>query len=92
MLNYHPDTPVTPAGRSNFLKYRDRFVGSIAGESLGYFYVKPETGESAPSVIEVDLLDLDSENGHAAEVENGPDIAYLQYTSGSTRTPAGATP
>src|SRR5947209_3705110 len=52
-------------------------------------YVKSKPGESAPSVIEVGLLDLDSENGPAAEVESRPDIAYLQYTSGSTRTPAG---
>ncbi|HTZ15579.1 MAG TPA: fatty-acid--AMP ligase, partial [Mycobacterium sp.] len=52
-------------------------------------YVKSKPGESAPSVIEVDLLDLDSQNGPAAEPTSRPDIAYLQYTSGSTRTPAG---
>ena len=40
MMNYAPDTPVTDAARTNFLKYRDRYVGSIAGESLGYFYPK----------------------------------------------------
>jgi hypothetical protein len=43
MMNYAPDTPVTPATRANFLKYRDRYVGSIAGESLGYFEVDPKT-------------------------------------------------
>ncbi|HZU34819.1 MAG TPA: hypothetical protein VFA18_02860, partial [Gemmataceae bacterium] len=37
MMNYHADTPVTPTVRVNFLKYRDRYVGNIAGESLGYF-------------------------------------------------------
>lgn len=43
MLNYYPDTPVTPAARENFLKkYRDRFVGAISGEDLGYFYPTPE--------------------------------------------------
>lgn len=39
MLNYHPDTPLSPSTHSNFLKYRDRFVGAIAGENLGYWEV-----------------------------------------------------
>lgn len=47
LLNYHPDNPISPGGKANFLKYRDRFVGSVAGESLGYFYVKPETMKAA---------------------------------------------
>jgi hypothetical protein len=47
LLNYHPDNPVSAAGRANFLKYRDRFVGNVAGESLGYFYVKPEALKGA---------------------------------------------
>jgi acyl transferase domain-containing protein/acyl-CoA synthetase (AMP-forming)/AMP-acid ligase II/acyl carrier protein len=52
-------------------------------------YIKSKSGESAPSVIEVDLLDLDSERGPADEAECPQSIAHLQYTSGSTRTPAG---
>ena len=52
-------------------------------------YVRSKSGEPVPSVIEIDLLDLDSQNGPAAEPSSRPDIAYLQYTSGSTRTPAG---
>lgn len=47
MMNYAPDAPVSPAARANFLKYRDRFVGNIAGESLGYFNVDPKTLEGA---------------------------------------------
>jgi hypothetical protein len=47
MMNYAADTPVSPAARDNFLKYRDRFVGNIAGESLGYFAVKPEAMKAA---------------------------------------------
>ncbi|MGO9151585.1 fatty-acid--AMP ligase, partial [Mycobacterium sp.] len=62
-------------------------TSSIAGTVAEYIESKP--GESAPSLIEVDLLDLDSPNGPAAEADSLPDIAYLQYTSGSTRTPAG---
>ena len=43
----------------------------------------------APSVVEVDLLDLDSRHGSGARRENHAGTAYLQYTSGSTRQPAG---
>jgi hypothetical protein len=38
MMNYHPGRPVGPKGVQTFLKYRDRYLGSISGESLGYFY------------------------------------------------------
>jgi len=62
-------------------------TSSVAGNIAEYIKLKP--GESAPSVIEADLLDLDSQQGPAAEAGSLPNIAYLQYTSGSTRTPAG---
>ncbi|QLL09629.1 type I polyketide synthase [Mycobacterium vicinigordonae] len=48
-----------------------------------------EPGQSAPSLIELDLLDLDAEIAPASDTIDLPEIAYLQYTSGSTRTPAG---
>jgi fatty acid CoA ligase FadD28 len=61
-------------------------VGHIAS------HIAPQPGESAPSIIEVDLLDLDA----PAQFDAGedayagyPNTAYLQYTSGSTRRPAG---
>ena len=38
MMNYHPGAPIGEQGVALFEKYRDRYVGSIAGESLGYFY------------------------------------------------------
>jgi long-chain fatty acid adenylyltransferase FadD28 len=44
---------------------------------------------SIPSMVEVDLLDLDSRKGSTARSDARPDTAYLQYTSGSTRSPAG---
>jgi hypothetical protein len=47
LLNYHPDNPISAAGKANFLKYRDRFVGAVAGESIGYFYVKPDVMKAA---------------------------------------------
>jgi long-chain fatty acid adenylyltransferase FadD28 len=52
-------------------------------------YLKSQSGASAPSVVEVDLLDLDAPTGSGASCENHPSTAYLQYTSGSTRQPAG---
>jgi len=47
MMNYAPDEPLSPAARENFQKYRGRYVGSIAGESLGYFYPKAEDMKAA---------------------------------------------
>ncbi len=38
MMNYHPGVPIGEKGVAAFQKYRNRYVGSIAGESLGYFY------------------------------------------------------
>jgi long-chain fatty acid adenylyltransferase FadD28 len=52
-------------------------------------YARPFADNPAPSVIEVDSLDLDSLKASGARRHSRPDIAYLQYTSGSTRTPAG---
>jgi len=47
MMNYHGDNPLTPAAKENFLKVRDRFVGNISGESLGYFYPRAEDMKAA---------------------------------------------
>jgi fatty acid CoA ligase FadD28 len=52
-------------------------------------HVTPLPGETAPAVIEVDSLDLDAPTRSSGEVDDHPAIAYLQYTSGSTRQPAG---
>ncbi len=52
-------------------------------------HVVRELGGSAPSVIEVDLLNLDAPTRSNAEEDIYPATAYLQYTSGSTREPAG---
>lgn len=55
---------------------------------------QPQPGQSAPSIVELDLLDLDSRQrsrspGARPTGRDTPETAYLQYTSGSTRTPAG---
>jgi hypothetical protein len=41
MMNYHNGAPIGEQGIALFAKYRDRYVGSISGESLGYFYWDP---------------------------------------------------
>ncbi len=48
-----------------------------------------DDGAAVIAVIAVDTLDLDGEPRVDPQTPDGPDIAYLQYTSGSTRLPAG---
>ena len=48
-----------------------------------------DDGAAVIAVIAVDTLDLDADQPVDHEIPDGPDIAYLQYTSGSTRLPAG---
>jgi fatty acid CoA ligase FadD28 len=52
-------------------------------------HIAQELGGSAPSVIEVDLLNTDAPTRSDAEEDTHQPTAYLQYTSGSTRQPAG---
>lgn len=52
-------------------------------------YVGNASGAENAAIIEVDSLDLDARSGSRMRIEGLPEIAYLQYTSGSTRTPAG---
>lgn len=52
-------------------------------------YAIAHQGEPPPFVIEIDLLDLDSPRERPAVTHFHSGAAYLQYTSGSTRTPAG---
>jgi len=48
-----------------------------------------DDGAAVIAVIAVDTLDLGADQPVSSEIPDGPDIAYLQYTSGSTRLPAG---
>lgn len=52
-------------------------------------YVSTQDGVGSATVIEVDALDLDARRKSLSSREVKPETAYLQYTSGSTRTPAG---
>ena len=56
--------------------------------------VRPQPGQPAPAIVEVDRLDLETRakpTGPRPRRTGGDqsDFIYLQYTSGSTRTPAG---
>ena len=52
-------------------------------------YVGNLRGGVSPAVIEVDALDFDAPQTPQINVGPLPKTAYLQYTSGSTRAPAG---
>jgi acyl-CoA synthetase (AMP-forming)/AMP-acid ligase II len=52
-------------------------------------YANPGGDQVTPTVIEVDRLELDGRKGSISRRLELPETAYLQYTSGSTRTPAG---
>jgi fatty acid CoA ligase FadD21 len=52
-------------------------------------YVQRPNGADAAAIIDVDALDLDHPNSPGIRIGDEPGSAYLQYTSGSTRLPAG---
>ncbi len=62
-------------------------TSSVVGSVAKYGHPKP--GESAPLIVYVDWLDVDWKKELYGGRESWPDTAYLQYTSGSTRQPAG---
>lgn len=52
-------------------------------------YAIPVGDHPAPTVLEIDRMDLESRRKGVSGREEKPATAYLQYTSGSTRSPAG---
>jgi long-chain fatty acid adenylase/transferase FadD26 len=62
-------------------------TSAVVGDVLPYAGARP--GGSAPSVIEIDALDFDSPRMLDAGGGRHSKTAHLQYTSGSTRQPAG---
>ncbi len=62
-------------------------TSSVAGDVAKH--VGPQGESGGPAVVEVDLLDRDPGHGFNAEAIDSEGTAYLQYTSGSTRRPAG---
>jgi fatty acid CoA ligase FadD21 len=61
---------------------------SAVAEDVGD-YVDQARLEIAPKIVEIDSLKLDVELGPSIEPPGVSSIAYLQYSSGSTRTPTG---
>ncbi|MEY8016385.1 AMP-binding protein [Mycobacterium servetii] len=62
-------------------------TSAVVGDVARHVTNRP--GEKAPSLIEVDLLDLDAPARFDTGESSYQSMAYLQYTSGSTRRPAG---
>jgi len=61
---------------------------SDAAEDVGD-YIDQSRMDTAPKIVAIDSLKLDAEGGPSVETAELPSIAYLQYSSGSTRLPAG---
>jgi long-chain fatty acid adenylyltransferase FadD28 len=60
-------------------------TSSVLGDVTAY----AESTDSNPTVLAVDSLDQKPRKRSRTRADSGQDIAYLQYTSGSTREPAG---
>src|SRR6201995_2750265 len=61
---------------------------SAVAEDVGD-YIDQSPLDTAPKVVEIDLLNLDVDGGTSLPAAELPSIAYLQYSSGSTRLPTG---
>lgn len=60
---------------------------SAAAATVGDYLQRPDG--AAPAIVEVDSPSLDDPNPPGIRISGAPSTAYLQYTSGSTRLPAG---
>ncbi|MEY8015465.1 AMP-binding protein [Mycobacterium servetii] len=52
-------------------------------------YVDRARLEAVPKIVEIDSLNLDADGGTSLPATALPSVAYLQYSSGSTRLPTG---
>jgi len=61
---------------------------SAVAEDIGD-YVDQSRMDTAPKIVEIDSLNLDVDGVTSLPTADLPSIAYLQYSSGSTRLPTG---
>src|ERR1700742_4829884 len=61
---------------------------SSAAEDVGD-YVDQSRMDTAPKIVSIDSLNVDADGGPSLPSADVPSIAYLQYSSGSTRLPSG---
>ena len=52
-------------------------------------YVHEARLEDVPKIVEIDSMNLDFDGGTSVQTADLPSVAYLQYSSGSTRLPTG---
>jgi fatty acid CoA ligase FadD21 len=52
-------------------------------------YVDEARLENIPKIVEIDSINLDADAGTSLRTDGLPNVAYLQYSSGSTRLPTG---
>ncbi|VEG46562.1 acyl-CoA synthetase [Mycolicibacterium flavescens] len=61
---------------------------SASGDHVRDF-VNAAREKAAPQIIEIDALNIEAENDVSVAPDEWPSVAYLQYSSGSTRLPTG---
>ncbi|BBZ43221.1 AMP-binding protein [Mycobacterium parmense] len=61
---------------------------SAAAEDIGD-YIDQSRLDTAPKIVAIDALDTDAGSGTSLPTTGLPSVAYLQYSSGSTRVPTG---
>ena len=54
-------------------------------------YIDQARMDDVPKIVEIDSMNLDFDGGTSVPTADLPSVAYLQYSSGSTRLPAGVT-
>ncbi|WP_085233712.1 AMP-binding protein [Mycobacterium conspicuum] len=52
-------------------------------------YVDQARLDTVPTILQIDSLNCDAEGGPPVRTADWPNVAYLQYSSGSTRQPTG---